>query len=84
MSTSETTITSNPIPTEDTSSIQKIGDLWNVRASHRLNGKNYLKWSQVVRTYLKGKGRLSHLLGTGPAKTNPTFGAWDEEDSMIM
>ena len=84
MSTSETTITSNPIPTEDTSSIQKIGDLQNVRASHRLNGKNYLKWSQVVRTYLKGKRRLSHLLGTGPAKINLTFGGWDEEDSMIM
>ncbi|KAH7516297.1 hypothetical protein FEM48_Zijuj10G0120300 [Ziziphus jujuba var. spinosa] len=54
------------------------------KTSNRLNGKNYLKWSQIVRTYLKGKGRLGHLLGTRPAKEDPTFEAWDEEDSMIM
>ena len=52
--------------------------------SYRFNGKNFLKWSQVVRTYLKGKGKLSHLLGTGPARTDSGFAAWDEEDSMIL
>ena len=69
---------------EESNSVQKIGELQNIRASYRLNGKNYLKWSQFVRTYLKGKGRLSHLIGTGPAKNDPTFEAWDEENSMIM
>ncbi|KAG0492319.1 hypothetical protein HPP92_005717 [Vanilla planifolia] len=49
---------------EEMNSAQKTGELQNVRASNRLNGKNYLKWSQFIRTYLKGKGRLSHLLGT--------------------
>lgn len=43
-----------------------------------------LKWSQIVRTYLKGKGRLNYLLGTGPETNDPAFEAWDEEDSMIM
>ncbi|KAJ0085405.1 hypothetical protein Patl1_07178 [Pistacia atlantica] len=43
-----------------------------------------LKWSQVVHTFLKGKGKLSHLLGTGPKKGNSKFDAWDEEDSMVM
>ena len=69
---------------DDTPAVQKSGDLQNIRASYRFNGRNYLKWSQVIRTYLKGKGKISHLLGTRPAKTDPKFVAWDEEDSMIV
>ena len=46
--------------------------------------KNYLKWSQLIRTILKGKGKISHLTGTGPKREDPKFEAWDEEDSMIM
>lgn len=41
-----------------------------------LNGKHYLKWSQLVRTLKKGGGKLSHLMGTGPSQ--------DEQDSMVM
>ncbi|GAV81994.1 LOW QUALITY PROTEIN: UBN2_3 domain-containing protein, partial [Cephalotus follicularis] len=59
-------------------------DLQNSRATYRLNEKNYLKWSQFVKTYLKGKGRLNHLLGTGPKPGDPEFDVWDEADSMIM
>ena len=84
MSTSEITVSSKSKLSEDSNSVKKIGDLQNVRASYRLNGKNYLKWSQFIRTYLKGKGRLDHLLGTGLAKEDSVFEAWDEEDSMIM
>ncbi|XP_044504086.1 uncharacterized protein LOC123224478 [Mangifera indica] len=84
MSASEITISSKSNPSEESNYVQKIGDLQNIRASYRLNGKNYLKWSQFGRTYLKGKGRLNHLLGTGPVKDDPMFEAWDEEDSMIM
>ena len=43
-----------------------IGELQNIQTAYRLNGKNYLKWSQFIRTYLKGKGKLSHLQGAGP------------------
>ncbi|TXG53747.1 hypothetical protein EZV62_019003 [Acer yangbiense] len=60
------------------------GEMQNIQATYRLNGKNYLKWSQVVQTFLKGKGKLSHLLGTGPTKGDPKFEAWDEADSMVM
>ena len=49
-----------------------------------MNGKHHLKWSQVVQTFLKGKGKPSHLLGTGPKKGDPKFEAWDEADSMVM
>lgn len=51
---------------------------------YRLNGRNSLKWSQFIRTYLKGKGKLSHLLTTGPKKGDLKFDAWDEADLIIM
>ena len=40
--------------------------------------------AQVVRTLLKGKGKLNHLIGPVPSEDDPKFIAWDEEDSMIM
>ncbi|KAK2979081.1 hypothetical protein RJ640_026031 [Escallonia rubra] len=63
---------------------QTVGELQNIQSAYRLNGKNYIKWSQLVRIFLKGKGKLSHLLGTGPKKGDPRFDAWDEEDSTVM
>ncbi|KAL5843727.1 hypothetical protein ACOSQ3_009718 [Xanthoceras sorbifolium] len=80
---SETTNTSVTQPIETTSN-SAHGELPNIQATYRLNGKNYLKWSQLVRTHLKGRGKLSHLLGTGPKEGDPKFDAWDEEDSMVM
>jgi len=59
-------------------------ELQNIQATYRLNGKNYLKWSQLACTFLMGRGKLSHLLGTGPKKVNPTFEAGDEEDQLVM
>ena len=56
-------------------SIGSDGELQNLQAAYRLNGKNYLKWSQLIRTFLKGKGKLSHLLGTGPKEGDPLFAA---------
>ncbi|KAJ0041973.1 hypothetical protein Pint_18863 [Pistacia integerrima] len=61
---------------------QTTGELPTIQSAYRLNGKNHRKWSQVVRTFLKGKGKLSHLLGTRPKKGDPKFDSWDEEDSM--
>ena len=37
-----------------------------------------------VRTVLKGKGKISHLMCTGRKPGNPRFEAWDEDNSMIM
>ena len=73
MSTSETSITRRSNQSEEAYAIQKIGDLHNIQASYRFNGKNYLKWAQFVRTYLKGKRKPSHILGTGPAKNDAAF-----------
>ena len=33
---------------------------------------------------LKGKGKISHLISTGPKPGDPRFEIWDEEDYMIM
>lgn len=83
-SSSTTPVTaSSLIPT--TKSQSKLnGELQVIQPAYRLDGKNYLKWSQLVRTFLKGKGKLSHLLGTGPKKGDAGFDAWDEADSMTM
>ncbi|KAL5549794.1 hypothetical protein UlMin_005025 [Ulmus minor] len=63
---------------------QGSNELQNIQTAYRLTGKNYLKWCQLVRTFLKGKGKLSHLIGTGPQKDETSFKAWDEEDSKVM
>ena len=63
---------------------QHSGELQNIQAAYKSNGKNYLKWSQLIRIVLKGKGKINHLMGTGPKLGDPHFEAWDEEDSMIM
>lgn len=76
----------NPFAQGGSSQVQnnQYGELHSIQPAYRLNGKNYLKWAQLIRTVLKGKGKLSYLTGTGPAEGDPTFTAWDEEDSMIM
>ncbi|KAF2308189.1 hypothetical protein GH714_036552 [Hevea brasiliensis] len=81
---SEVTETSNTsaAPLISNNNSASTGELQNIQAAYRLNGKNYLKWSQLVRTFLKGKGKLSHLLGAGPDPKDPKFDAWDEQDSM--
>jgi len=42
--------------------------------------KNYLKWSQLVRTILKGKGKLGHLNGAEPKGVRPKFYSMGLED----
>ena len=70
------------IPVTGTQNGGSGGELQNLQTTYRLNGKNYLKWSQLIRTFLKGK--VGHLLGTDPKESDPTFRAWDEEDPLVM
>ncbi|KAJ1427969.1 hypothetical protein SESBI_09362 [Sesbania bispinosa] len=73
----------NHIPeTEDKT--QTARELQNIHFAYRLTGKNYLKWSQLIRTILKGKGKGSHLTDNAPDEMDAKFKSWDEEDSMIM
>ena len=69
----------------DSAPVLATGELHNINNSYRMNGRNYLQWSQIVKTFLKGKGKLSHLDGTGPKFDHPKFGAWDEDrDGKIL
>ncbi|KAG5004012.1 hypothetical protein JHK86_028151 [Glycine max] len=60
-------------------------ELENIQPNLRLNGKNYLKWSHFVQTFLKGKGKLNRLIEKDVLKSiDVTFGAWDEADAIVM
>ena len=42
---------------------------------HKLNGQNYLQWSQSVMMFIGGKGKDEYLIGeiTIPKKNDPKF-----------
>jgi len=59
----------------------KSQELPTISSSYRLHEKNYLKWSQLVKTTLKGKGKAEHLTDDPPDEKSPTFKKRDEEYS---
>ena len=75
---SKVTETTTIAQSEEIVRSQQPGELQNIQAAYRLDGKNYLKGKG------KGKGKISHLMGTRPKPGDPRFEVWDEEDSMIM
>ena len=68
----------------DTDSGHGSRELPGMHVFYRLDGKNYLQWAQLVRTFLKGQGKLGHLTISPPNTTDPVFLACDIEDSLIM
>ena len=52
---------------------------------HKLNGNNYLEWSQSVKLAVDGRGKLGYLTGevTKPASDDPTFTVWRSENSLV-
>ena len=82
--TDSTESSTTEVPFSRNNGMTSSGELQNIQAAYRLNGRNYLEWSQSIRTFLKGKGKLTHLLGTKPKKDDPTYAAWDEENSLVM
>ncbi|RVW98977.1 Retrovirus-related Pol polyprotein from transposon TNT 1-94 [Vitis vinifera] len=53
---------------------------------HKLNGHNYLQWSQFVLLFICGKGKDEYFTGEAamPETTKPGFRKWKIENSMIM
>ncbi|RVX02015.1 Retrovirus-related Pol polyprotein from transposon TNT 1-94 [Vitis vinifera] len=53
---------------------------------HKLNGHNYLQWSQSVLLFICGKGKDEYLTGEAAMleTTEPGFRKWKIENSMIM
>lgn len=56
-------------------------DLAPIDSAYKLNGKNYLIWSQLVLTRLEGKELDNHLTQSKPADTNE--GEWKKVDANI-
>ncbi|CAN1804433.1 hypothetical protein LINPERHAP1_LOCUS23918 [Linum perenne] len=54
-------------------------------AIYKLDGSNYMHWSQSVLIFITGRGKAGYLHGTKekPAKTDPTFEQWDIEDNLV-
>lgn len=54
----------------------------------RLNGDNFLRWSQSVRMYIRGQGKIGYITGDKEAPADkvkdPLYAAWDAENSMVM
>ena len=53
--------------------------------THRLDGKNYLKWSKTVEMHITGRGKGGYLTGKikAPDETDPKFQTWNEHDSLV-
>ncbi|KAL5813385.1 hypothetical protein ACOSQ3_024146 [Xanthoceras sorbifolium] len=52
----------------------------------RLNGDNFLRWSQSVRMYIRGRGKIGYLTGEKkePKSEDSAYSTWDAENSMVM
>ncbi|XP_073016671.1 uncharacterized protein [Primulina eburnea] len=53
---------------------------------HRLNGQNFLEWSQSVKLAIDGRGKLGYLTGEAakPDETESTYKTWRSENSLVM
>ena len=53
---------------------------------HKLNGHNFLQWSQFVMMFICGKGKDDYLTGEVaiPEKNDPKFRTWKTENHMVM
>ena len=54
--------------------------------SFKLSGRNFLAWSQSVQLVIRGKGKFGYLDGSisQSKPTDPSFPAWDINNSMVM
>lgn len=47
----------------------------------RLNGDNFLRWSQSVRMYLRGRGKIGYITGDSkqPDVNDNTYAIWEDK-----
>ena len=82
-STSE--VTSNPGAVITRSNKGSIDSFLPI-TGHKLNGHNYLQWSQSMMMFICGKSKDDHLTRavTIPKKEDPAFKVWKSEYNMVM
>lgn len=83
-SSSEITSKSKTAPTMVSHGAFESGSL--LITSHKLNGQNYLQWSQSILMFISGKGKDDYLTGDIeiPKKEDPKFRQWKIDNHMIM
>ena len=54
--------------------------------SHKLNGHNYLPWSQSVMMFISGKGKDDFVTGVAesPGVELPAYKQWKTDKNMVM
>ena len=54
--------------------------------SHKLNGNNYIQWSQSVKMFICGRGKDEFLTGeiAAPKAEDPKYRTWKVHNSMVM
>ncbi|CAN1190788.1 hypothetical protein LINPERHAP2_LOCUS40694 [Linum perenne] len=52
----------------------------------KFNGSNYLRWSQSVRAYLRGRRKLGYITGAKkePEEDDAAYEAWDSDNGTII
>ena len=89
MATEKSTPSAESSTTEVTSAANSHGGSENTSTlitGHKLNGHNYLQWSQSVMMFICGKGKDEYLTGeiTIPGNGDPKYRKWKTENHMIM
>ncbi|KAL3530599.1 hypothetical protein ACH5RR_009921 [Cinchona calisaya] len=54
--------------------------------NHKLNGNNYLQWSQSIKMFMCGRGKDEYLTGeiVPPKADDPNYRAWKVQNNLIM
>ncbi|KAH7543796.1 hypothetical protein JRO89_XS15G0021100 [Xanthoceras sorbifolium] len=71
---------------EEVQSFNSVHDNPNLKiTSHLLDGLNYVRWTQSVKLYVGGHGKIGFLLRTEkePALTDAKYAKWFSNDSMV-
>ena len=58
----------------------------NTITTHKLNGRNYLPWSQSVMLFIRGKGKADFITGEAvkPEVTDGSYKTWEIDNSKVM
>jgi len=50
----------------------------------KLNGSNYLLWTQAFRIFIRAQNKLAYLLHDPPTTSDPTYMTWLTRDYSMM
>ncbi|RVX13979.1 Retrovirus-related Pol polyprotein from transposon TNT 1-94 [Vitis vinifera] len=85
MATNSSSSTSDIIISSSSSSHQMETSHLPITA-HKLNGQNYLQWSQSILMFIRGKEKDNYITGASaaPETTASTYKKWIAENNMVM